>query len=145
MGLKHMSLITAVIVFLAAGSSPPRSEAAPTRVSEKAPVETVHGSEGTDASLRVTITREGEYYVQKVQGPSAVGQGTAVKADSQAPESLERAIVEVAGQGNAMPVEIAAHQDSRFRSYVALLNVLQELNLTQVRVTMQKDDQLDVN
>ena len=68
-----------------------------------------------------------------------------MKAESDAPNDLERAIVQAGGGEGGVPVEIAADPDSRFRAYVRLLDVLQKLNFTDIRVAPFQEDRLDSN
>lgn len=122
---------------LLGGCAAPPAQAQPP--SGQGPVTTVHGAEAR-AALRVTITADGDYYVQKLRAEGAAP-GPAVKAEDQTPAALEQAIRQVAGTQNTMPVEIAADEDARFGAYVRLLDVLQKLEFSEFRVKTRERDQ----
>jgi biopolymer transport protein ExbD len=142
--MKIPSLSVAFIFILSACSSLPQSERDPRTV--------LTSDQSTAAEtnvqfplLTIMITREGDYYVKKTYLENGTEKETILKSQGREPEALQQTITQVTGQNSGMPVQIAADKDSRFQSYVSLLDVLRKLDFVNVTIKTQKGEPLRQN
>ncbi|MDP1612413.1 MAG: hypothetical protein Q8M11_15280 [Sulfuritalea sp.] len=68
-----------------------------------------------------------------------------IKVEGQTPEDLKKALAAASEGDSVLRIDIAADRNSKFQSYVTLLNVLEELQIHNVSILTAKQPNPSIN
>ncbi|MDK9702843.1 MAG: hypothetical protein OEL20_06850 [Sulfuritalea sp.] len=130
------------------GSGPTVRQQPPQSISLRStssPARSADNSAPAASSIKISILESGDYLIGRRTSANSEDTSKPSKAESQTPADLKKAIAEASEGDKELQVDIAADRNSKFQSYVTLLQALEELQLYRVSILTAKQPNPSIN